>query len=166
MFSIGDTVLYGNDGVCRISEITEKSFGSSTSLYYILVPVFNNRSTVFVPKDNERLVSRMQAILPVDEIKGLIEACDEGIAWIDADSERAEYFKSLISGGEFPKILNMARCILKHRDEIMSNGKKLHKSDENILKDAVRIVYEELAMSVDVLKDDIADIICRKKSIA
>ncbi len=166
MFSVGDTVLYGNDGVCRISEIAEKSFGSSSSLYYILVPIFDKRSTVFVPTDNEHLVSRMKSVLTLEQIGELINCTDGGIAWIDADSARTEYFKSLMSEGEFSEIFCLARCILTHRDELTKNGRKLHKSDENILKDALKIVYEELAMWTDICKDDVADIICQKISIA
>ena len=49
MYKKGDTVLYVSEGVCKITDITEKKFGDDSIEYYILTPVFNNRSTFFVP---------------------------------------------------------------------------------------------------------------------
>ena len=72
MYKTGDTVLYGSEGVCKITDITEKQFGDVSIEYYILTPVFNNRSTFFVPTKNETLVSRMRPILTNREILDLI----------------------------------------------------------------------------------------------
>ena len=39
MFSINDTVLYGANGVCRITDICQKEFSGVIKDYYILTPV-------------------------------------------------------------------------------------------------------------------------------
>ena len=38
-YQINDTVMYGADGVCIISEITERKIGTEIHKYYILKPV-------------------------------------------------------------------------------------------------------------------------------
>lgn len=161
MFKIGDNVLYGSDGVCRITEITEKVFGDTAIEYYILTPVFDNRSTIFVPTKNEKLVSRMHYVLSIDEIKEIINNTDDTV-WIDNDAERSEIFKKIISCGELDSIASVAKAISLHKEEITQKGKKLHKSDEIVYKEAIKILYEEMAMVINVSKDDIIDIICQK----
>ena len=58
MYSIGEVVLYGSNGVCEITEITTKKIGKDSIEYYVLKPVCSDSSTLFVPTQNEMLVSR------------------------------------------------------------------------------------------------------------
>ena len=58
MYSIGEIVLYGSNGVCEITEITTKKIGKDSIEYYVLKPVCSDSSTLFVPTQNEMLVSR------------------------------------------------------------------------------------------------------------
>ena len=72
MYSIGEIVLYGSNGVCEITEITTKKIGKDSIEYYVLKPVCSDSSTLFVPTQNEMLVSRMRAVLSSDEIKDIL----------------------------------------------------------------------------------------------
>ena len=56
MYSIGEVVLYGSNGVCEITEITTKKIGKDSIEYYVLKPVCSDSSTLFVPTQNEMLV--------------------------------------------------------------------------------------------------------------
>lgn len=161
MFKLGDTVLYGSDGVCQITEITEREFGTASIEYYVLTPVFDKRSTIFVPTKNEKLVSRMHGVLSLNQISDIIN--DNHVDdWIDNDIKRSEMQKEIISSGDFKSLAGLIRCISLYRDEIIQKGKKLHKSDEITYKEAIKLMYEEMALFLDVSKDDIADIICHK----
>ena len=64
-YQINDTVMYGADGVCIISEITERKIGTEIHKYYILKPVYDNKSTIMVPFANEHLVGKMKELLTV-----------------------------------------------------------------------------------------------------
>ena len=162
MYKIGDTVLYGSEGVCKITQITEKCFGDSAIEYYILTPVFNERSTFFVPTKNETLVSRMKPILTNGEIMELISSTDETDEWVENDIERKELFKSIISSGEIKSVISILKSIIHHKEMLDSVGKKLHKADEMVLKESQKILYEELAMEMELSKDEVIDIICSK----
>ena len=72
MYSIGEVVLYGSNGVCEITEITTKKIGKDSIEYYVLKPVCSDSSTLFVPTQNEMLVSRMRVVLSSDEIKDIL----------------------------------------------------------------------------------------------
>ena len=164
MFKVGDTVLYSNCGVCKIQEISQKTFGESSKDYYVLVPVFSTQSTVFVPTENKNLVDKMRKVLPPEEIKQKLSCDDFAIEWIDNDRLRNEEFKKLVSCGKFEQTLSLARCICFHSQEISESGKKLHKSDEMVYKDAIKVLFEEMSLYANLEKEDVPDIICRNKS--
>ena len=60
MFRVGECVIYGSSGACRIADVRQESFTGAPREYYVLVPL-SGGSSVFVPTDNEQLVARMRA---------------------------------------------------------------------------------------------------------
>ena len=63
MFHVGDTVLYGTQGVCKIEGTEENDLGGNTVEYYVLRPVFDENAKIYVPMNNQMLLSRMQELL-------------------------------------------------------------------------------------------------------
>lgn len=160
MFNIGDNVLYGSDGVCKITEITKKDFGEISATYYVLKPIFTNRSTFFVPAENEKLTSKMHAVLTKEELQNIIDKSGK-LIWQDDDVIRKDEFRAIVSSGDIEKIVSMFKAILAHKNEIEALGKKLHKADEAAYKEAQKIIYEEFAMSSELTKDDVLDMMCK-----
>lgn len=58
MYKIGELFVYGSRGACKIIDIKNEKFGNSEKTYYILMPFFDSKETIFVPVDNEKLVSK------------------------------------------------------------------------------------------------------------
>ena len=54
MFSIGDSFIYGNNGICKLIGIQDMTVWEETRSYYVLRPVFQANSTVFVSIGNKR----------------------------------------------------------------------------------------------------------------
>ena len=107
MYSIGEIVLYGSNGVCEITEITTKKIGKDSIEYYVLKPVCSDSSTLFVPTQNEMLVSRMRVVLSSDEIKDILSQKTDNEIWIDNKAERCEKIKEIISGGDCMKLVEL-----------------------------------------------------------
>ena len=64
VYHVEDAVLYGSDGICRISEIVTRDFGGAPVEYYVLKPIRQEASTIYVPVNNEALVHKMRHVLP------------------------------------------------------------------------------------------------------
>ncbi|MBR2714935.1 MAG: CarD family transcriptional regulator, partial [Ruminococcus sp.] len=62
MFAVGDTVIYGSVGVCKISDITENKLTGVVRKYYVLKQIDSYESVIYVPVDNEKLTSRMRCV--------------------------------------------------------------------------------------------------------
>lgn len=126
MFSINDTVLYGANGVCRITDICQKEFSGVIKDYYILTPLSNETMTIFVP-----------------------------INWILDDNERKEHYRTILSSSNRLEILNMIREIYIHKQKQLKNGKKMHLSDEQLMKEAERLLYSEFSLVLNIRADEV-----------
>lgn len=162
MFKLGDTVLYGACGVCKIEDIAEKSFGSSVQNYYVLVPLNDKRSTFFVPVNSETLVSKMRFVMSAEEINSVIKDTSNTAQWIENHRKRKDVFKNLAGGGNFKETLSLARCIHNHGEEISGSGKKLHKNDEMLYKEAMKVLCEEISFSMNITKEEAEDLLIKE----
>ena len=146
MFKIGDSIVYGAQGVWKITDIKEENFTSVMRVYYIITPADNDKSVIYVPVDNEKLTSRMKSIPTKSELKKiLIDAKHEELMWNENYLERSEYFQSLINGGEILLISALFYTLLRKSDELKESGKSLKKSDERIYKECTRTLSKTVA---------------------
>ena len=78
MFEIGDYIIYGNNGVCKVVEIGPIQLTNSKNdkLYYTLEPVYETGSKVYTPVGNKkvlmrRVISKEEAIDLIDSIPNI-----------------------------------------------------------------------------------------------
>lgn len=161
MFSVGQNVLYGTNGVCVVNDITEKKVGKVSMEYYVLKPLDTNFSTLFVPTKNEALVKKIRGVMTKDMINGVLSKLPEPGEWNDNKQERSEQFKEVISNGDFTELIRMIRLIYKHSDELSELGRHLHMSDERLLKEAEKMVTEEIEFVLDVDKQQAIEMILK-----
>lgn len=166
MYKIGNTVMYGTTGVCRIEEITECEFGGVKKSYYILKPLFQDGAKMYIPKDNEKLVSKMRKVLSADEVKELIyHQAESDVQWIDKDNERKQLYSQVLDKGDRRQMIALIKTVLKHQSEQVSQGKKLHICDENFLTRAQRILYDEFSMVLHIKREDVLPMIMGETEI-
>ena len=159
MLGIGQTVLYGTNGVCKIEDITVKSVGKLKMEYYVLKPVDSDSSTLFVPTANEALVKKIRAVLSEAEIRRILcdgQACED---WNDNKIERSEHFIEIIARGDSAELVRMIRQLHLHAQQQLAKGKRLHISDERFLKEAEKMVCSEFSLVLNVSRDDVIELI-------
>lgn len=160
MYSINDTVLYGANGVCRISDICKREFSGIVKDYYILTPLNNESMTIFVPVNNKLLTDKIKRVLSKEEICALIASVSsKPTNWIIDDNERKEHYRTVLSSGNREEILNMIRELYIHKQEQLKNGKKMHLSDEQFMKEAERLLYSEFSLVLNIRADEVPNFI-------
>ena len=156
MFSVNDDVLYGSQGLCKVTDLIDKDFGNGVSKYYVLTPEFQNKSTIFVPADNEKLLSKVRKVLSEEEIMALIKNIPEkDTVWIDNDSERQRTYQKVISGGDREGIFRIIKTFYFTKQELAKMNKKLYKADEQIYKEAEKILYDEFALVLGIKPSEV-----------
>lgn len=71
MLAVGQTVVYGTQGVCTVREISMLKLGKTKGEYYVLSPVDDPGSTVYVPTANEKLMGKLRPVLTEKEADAL-----------------------------------------------------------------------------------------------
>ncbi len=155
MFLVNEFVQYGTTGVCKIVDIRKEKFGGTAEKeYFVLEPVYTDKSVIYAPV--EKAATTMRKTLTVEAVKALIKAMpDEQIAWIDSDSQRKEKFTSAIKEGDHMKLVKLIKTVYAKRTELAGLGKKLHIVDENAMKAAEKLLYNEFALVLNIKPENV-----------
>lgn len=144
---IGTYVLYGKTGVCLVKEQTVMNGGQ----YYVLSPVSDSRSSVYVPLSNDELIGRMHPLLSREEIDLLLSSADEvRMEWPEDRNERAALCRGVLCGGDRKELVRLLCCLMRRKVERIDMGKRLSSMDENFLQECVRLVQEEFSMVLGI----------------
>lgn len=158
MFSAGQFVVYGSTGVCKIEDIRKESFAGQSRSYYILKPAYSNNSTIYAPVGNSE--SKMKETISRQEINSLIELmtdCDS--VWIEDDNERKEKYTAIIKSGDHKRLVVMLKTLHLKQKEKVRIGRKFHSADEKIMKEGEKILFEEFALALELMPNDIPEYI-------
>ncbi len=162
MFSVGQTVLYSSNGVCEITEITNKKINGNEIEYYVLKPVCSQSSTLFVPTHNERLVGKMRSTLSEDEVNQILANIpDKDDEWIDDKNERFESFREIIAHGSCEELVTLIRQLHTHSIIQEKKGRHLHIADERFLKEAEKMVSDEISLVLHIDRSEVIPMILK-----
>lgn len=143
-----------------MQDICVRDCGTGKREYYVLQPVYDERSTVYIPTDSEKLSSHMRSLLSEKEVYEIINAMPaKGFDWIQNDKERGERFRSLLEGGSISDIVNLISTLHRRKTELAERGKKLRSSDEIIMQRAERLLYGEFAWVLGIKPGEVVDFI-------
>ena len=163
MHGIGETIVYSNQGVFTIESKCAQNIGGTTADYFLLRSCFDPRTVIYVPCDNERLLSRMRSILTKSEIDELISILphQENI-WITNERERGEKYRQILSSGDRLHILRLIRTLHGHKKLCATTGKKMHQADERFLREGEKLIGDEFSLVLGIDKKDIPEYITSK----
>ncbi len=161
-FSADTYVRYASSGVCRIEEIKTMAMAGMGKAreYYILRPTDNTASVIYVPTDNEAMCAGMIPVLTKEEIDGIIRSTGENaMPWINDRKERAQTCKDILKRCDRKELLQLVGCMFLRKSELAAEGRKLASSDEMILRQAERLVNNELSFVLGIEESQVGDYI-------
>lgn len=161
--AIGTYVLYGKTGVCLVQEQKIIKMGRESGLYYVLSPISDGRSSVFVPCDNAELVARMRPLLTHTEIDTLLSDADaERQLWIDDRNERSALYRRVTAEGDRRLLIRVICCLFRKKHERQEMGKRLSMMDESALQECMRLIDEEFSLVLDIPRDEVVNYILER----
>ena len=156
MFHINDMVIYGPQGVCQIISIEEQKVNGEIRKFFVLKPKSNNGTTFYVPTWNEKALGKMRRVMSKNDVDTLIDAMpDQEPYWIENDNERKDVYTKILASGDHAATISMLQAIFIHKKERESKGKRLHMSDENFMKSAEHLLYNEWQYVLNVDQEDL-----------
>jgi len=163
MYSVGDTVVYSTQGVCTIKDISIQKLGKVKDEYYILVPVADSKSVIYIPTGNEKLLSKMRPVMTVNEADALIEdAATDPVEWIGDDISRKSFCDEAVKSGSRKELMRLIGMLYLRREDLKAQKKNFHNVDAQYLKTAERMLHDELAYVYGISAEEVPELIRSK----
>ena len=166
MYEIGDYVIKANNGVCRVEDTLHPDLPNvdKNRLYYLLVPLDNKNSRLYVPIDTAE--NSLRRALSEEEAWEVIEKIPEvEAAWIANDKLREQTYKEAIHSCNPTALVSIIKNLYIRKKQRSEQGKKSTATDERYFKLAEDNLYAELAFALGKEKNQMRQIIAHYKPL-
>lgn len=169
MLRIGELIVYGAEGVCKVDSVQKLSFlGLEEKEYYILVPQSNQTDKLYLPLDNANLIQRVSKLLTYSEIIDMIESNDEIIEWVEDSKQRNKQYKEILSSYDRRKIFALAKQLYLIKTQKIDSCKSFTSWMDDIMKKTAQILFSEFSYVVELTQDELLPFIagelkCKEK---
>ena len=165
MYGVGDLILYGRTGVCRVEEINEEEVvrgaGENPRQYYILRPLYQNCS-IRTPVSGGKVYSR--PIISGPEARRLIERIPE----VDAEpyhnrnlNQLREHYREWLERFDCEALIGMTKSLYLKKKEAEAQKRKFGAVDERFMREAENLLYGEFAAALDIDRDKVENYIAK-----
>lgn len=153
MYEVGQLVVYGVHGVCRILELEEKRVDRKTIPYFVLEPMDQPGTKYYVPSQNEAALAKLRPLIDAEKLRALLQD-KTAETWIPEDNRRKLRYKEILTGVHIVDVMAMLRAVYAYRRDQAEMGRKLHQCDEMFLHDAEKMLTGEIALVLQMPKED------------
>lgn len=151
VYQIGEKVLYGIHGICRISDTEERMVDRVKRQYLVLEPVDQTGAKYFVPTHNAAALAKLRPILSREALEALLRSEEvKQEAWIADENARKQAYRELINSGDRTALIRMVGSLHRHKQEQIAAGRKFHLCDDNFLRDAEKLLSAEFSLVLGI----------------
>ncbi len=164
MFQIGELILYGNAGVCRVEDIgipQSAAFAAMKKDYYTLVPLFGS-GVIYAPVDSPLF---MRPILKREQALELIHRIPEIRAepFSTRDQRQlSEHYRGFFESHNCEDLLQLIRSIYVKEQNLSQSKKRVGSTDQQYLRRATDLLHGELAAALDIPLDEVEAFITKE----
>ena len=159
MYKIGDMVIYGTTGVCKIADISKGKYGyDENALYYVLHPVYED-CIIYAPVDGKVF---MRPVISEDEAERLIDAIPEiepEAYYNNRIQELSQHYKAVIDTHDCGELTRLVMSLHEKKEVALRQNRKLGQVDERFMRQAEELLHGELAAALGMEKDRIPEYI-------
>ena len=151
MYQIGDDVIYGIHGVCRVVGMEVRNVDRKKVEYLVLEPLEQTGAKFYIPSHNPAAMAKLRPVMTKAELDSLlrVESLREN-AWIEDENQRKLYYRELITGGDREALLRMVGTLHRHKEAQAAAGRKFHLCDENFLRDAQKLLNNDFSFVLGI----------------
>ncbi len=162
MFKIGDYVAHYKQGICEVTNIGKLDISCSDKKkeYYTLKPLYDQAGTLYTPVSNEK--NQIREVVTQEEARKLIEEMPTiDTIWVADEKRRETFYKEALLKNECKEWIAIIKTSYLRKMKRLASGKKSINVDEKYLSIAERFLYGELAVALDMNKEDVKDYIVK-----
>ena len=157
VYQIGDLIVYGGNGVCRVEAVGPDKGGR---LWYTLLPLYQD-CKIIAPVDNPKVptrpaLSRRQAEALIDQIPTIQATAYHSKAL----RELTEYYQAKLKTYDCRILLELTMSIYAKK-QTARNG-RVGAVDESYLRRAEDLLFTELAAALELDRDQVQPYIAQR----
>lgn len=160
MYEIGDYIVKPVNGVCRVEDILhlKMSGADKDKLYYLLIPIDDNKGKVYMPTDTSD--SSIRRVMTEEEAWKLVNRiADIEELWVDNEKLREQRYKEAVRSCEPEALIGIIKMTYLRRKKRLETGKKSTVVDERYFRLAENNLYSEMGFALNKSKDEVRKLI-------
>ena len=163
MYQIGQLIVYGGEGVCRVEAIGPLDIkGAQRGVdYYTLLPLYRS-GTIFAPVDTTVFT---RPVMTRKEAEELVDSIPDIPAEIYENSNPRllnEHYQVYLKSYCYTDLVRLIRAIYAKRRNVEHKGRHLGQVDERSIKRAEEMLHGELAAALEIPVDEVRDYILQR----
>ncbi|MCQ2354530.1 MAG: CarD family transcriptional regulator [Clostridia bacterium] len=159
MFEIGELMIYGTNGVCRVKDICHSPFDAADErLFYTLSPLNDNTNLIiYSPVDNESVV--MRPLISEETAKKLLDdLANIGLVEVPVEKRRRDVYRDVMKTGDPAAYVSIIKTVMHRRNEFRRTRRRLPDLDNDFEHTAKNSLYGELSEVLGKTRDEIHSI--------
>ena len=156
MLNVGECVIYGSHGLCRVQEILVPSFleRGNEKQYYMMVSAVDAGSVLYVPVDGAE--DKVREVMSADDAEGLIDEIDVIEEMDLPEGKKAEpAIAEVVKRNIADEMMSLVKALHKIKAIREAEGKKFAALNERYLNIAEKLLYTEMAFALKTEKDEV-----------
>ncbi len=151
MFSVGDYIIYGVEGVCQVEQAGQVNVPGldKNRAYYRLRPYYRG-GTIYTPVDGKAV---MRPVITREELEGLLPRLKEldPLDDVPADSRAAgEYYRALLFRHDCLLLLRLCRTLYAKQAALASTRRNVSATELRSWKLAEEMLYGEFGFALQM----------------
>jgi CarD family transcriptional regulator len=155
MFEIGEYIVYGINGICRVADVCPSPYDKSdTRTFYLLIPVNNPMSSsIYTPVNNDRVP--MRRLMTREQIEELIVAMPAiDTLTVPVEKQRREIYRATIGELDPKGYVKVIKTVNQRRAELSAARKHFPMTDLEYGRLAKHLLCSECAHVMGVSEAD------------
>lgn len=164
LYSVGELIVYGGTGVCRVEGIDEKQVSDSeVRRFYRLKPLYQS-GTISVPVDGKvfmrPVISREEAEAIIDQLPNMpVRTLHERNF-----TQLAAHYQQLLCSHECSDVAGLVVSIRAKKRESEQSGRRFGQVDAKFMKRAETLLYGEISAALGIPFDEVEPYIEKRLS--
>ena len=151
MFRIGDWVIYGHEGVCRVEDIGHPSVPGLDPKreYYCLKPYYH-AGTIYAPVDGKIV---MRPVISRSALDDLLPRLPELTVLDDVPQngrQAGEYYRALLAEHSCERLLRLCKTLYAKQASLMHTRRSVSATDLRSWKAAEEMLYGEFGFVLGI----------------
>lgn len=156
MYQIGDYVVYGSHGVCRIAGSEERVIDRKTIPYFALEPLGRPGARFYVPSQNSAALAKLRYLIDRGTLDELLSSDEvRTTCWIQDENRRKLRYRQILGSGDCTALVSMVYTLHLRKQELLNSGKRVHQCDESFLQEATKLLTTEFSLVLDLPPADV-----------